>query len=115
MQELIIYHNGICSKSKGALELLQEQNIPHTIRWYLTDPLTKEELQKLLTKLSLKPSEIVRRNEPLFKEKFEGKEIQESEWIELLISHPELIERPIVENASMAVVARPAEKLLELL
>jgi arsenate reductase len=115
MDKLVIYHNGTCSKSRGALEILQEQNILHEVRWYLAEPLTKNELETLLKKLSLRPSELVRRNEPLYKEQFEGKELSEQEWLDILLENPILIERPIVEKGDKAVVARPPERLFDLL
>ena len=115
MDELVIYHNGMCSKSRGALEILQEQNIPHQVRWYLAEPLTRNELQILLKKLSLQPSELVRRNEAVYKEKFEGKEISEEQWLDILIENPILIERPIVEKGDKAIIARPPEKFFDVL
>lgn len=115
MSELIIYHNGECSKSNGALEMLLEQNIPHQVRWYLAEPLTKEELAALLKKLDMSAFEIVRKSEPLYKERFEGKEYSNDEWVTILADNPILIERPIVEKGGKAVVARPAEKLLFIL
>jgi arsenate reductase len=115
MDKLTIYHNGTCSKSRGALEILQEQNTPHEVRWYLAEPLTKNELQTLLNKLSLQPSELVRRNEPVYKEQFEGKEISEEQWLDILIENPVLIERPIVEKGDKAIIARPPEKIFEII
>src|ERR1700733_10950080 len=106
---LIIYHNGECSKSRGALEILQEQNIPHTVRWYIADPLSKEELETLVKKLNIPPSELVRKSEPLYVEKYEGKEISEQEWITILAENPVLIQRPIIEKGSKALIARPPE------
>lgn len=112
---IIIYHNGECSKSRGALELLQEQNIPHQVRWFISDPFSKEELKGLLQKLSMSASELVRRNEQYFKEHLSEKSFSEDEWIEILLDHPELIERPVVERGNVALVARPAERINELL
>lgn len=115
MPELIIYHSGDCSKSNSALTLLQERKIPHIIRWYLVEPFTQKELLTVLSKLSLKISDIVRRQEPVYKEKFEGKVFAEEIWVDILLTHPTLIERPIVMNETVAVIARPAKRLLELL
>ena len=113
MSELVIYHNGMCSKCHGALELLQEKGIPHTVRWYLTDPLTEDELSALLQKLQMKASDLVRRNEDYFKTNLEDKDFSEEEWIEILVTHPELMQRPIIEHNGKAIVARPAERLFE--
>jgi len=112
---LIIYHNGECSKSKGALELLTERGTPFTVRYYLQEPLTVEELKALLKKLNLPASAIVRRGETLASEVTAKGEPDEEGWIRILAENPSLIERPIVESADIAIVARPPKRVLELL
>ena len=114
METLIIYHNGECSKSKTALELLQDHGIPHVVRWYLADPLDKEEISALLKLLSISAFDIIRKNEPLYKTSFEGKELREDDWLQVLVEHPILLERPIAVKNGKAIVARPPEKILEL-
>lgn len=113
MKPITIYHNGECSKCRGALELMQEQGIAHEVRWYLADPLSEQELSALLAKLSMQPSELVRHSEPLYKEQYEGRNIAEDEWLTILATHPILIERPIIEQGGSAIVARPPERLFE--
>jgi arsenate reductase len=112
---ITIYHNGECSKSKGALEILMDQNIPHEVRYYLAEPLTKDELAELLSKLDMQPSQIVRKNEPLYMESFSNEEYTETEWLDILIKNPILIERPIVTNVDKAIVARPPERVMSIL
>ena len=94
---------------------MQEKGIPHEVRWYLAEPLTATELYELLAKLDMQPSQLLRRGEPLFKELYEGKEISEAEWLQILAENPILIERPIVENGDKAVIARPAERMYEVI
>jgi len=115
MPDITIYHNGRCGKSRGALEILQEKNIAHTVRWYLAEPLTEKEITALLKKLAIPASELVRKNEALYKEEYKNKTISEQEWITILAANPILIERPIVEKGNKAIIARPPEKVLELL
>jgi arsenate reductase len=112
---LIVYHNAQCSKSRGALEILTERRVPFTVRYYVDEPLTATELEALLKKLSLPASAIVRRHEALVQELTAGREPNEEGWIQFLATHPFLIERPIVENTNKAIVARPPERVLELL
>jgi arsenate reductase len=114
MPDLIIYHNGECSKSKGALEILIEQGVPHTVRWYLADPLSRAELQALLAKLGMQPSQVVRRNEDLYRQQYEHADVSEEEWLTILTEHPGLIERPIIERGDKAIVARPPERVFEM-
>lgn len=115
MSDIIIYHNGRCTKSRGALEILQQEGITPTIRYYLVEPLSVAELKALLKKLGIKAEELVRKNEALYKEQYKGKELSNDEWINVLAENPVLIERPIVEHGKKAVVARPPEKVFEVL
>jgi arsenate reductase (glutaredoxin) len=115
MTDIVIYHNGQCSKCKGALELLIEKGVPHEVRWYTSDPLTRDELQSLLSKLHMQAHELVRTGEDLYKTTYEGKEISEAEWMDILIEKPELMQRPIVVKGAIAIIARPPEKVLEIL
>ena len=115
MPEITIYHNGECSKCRGALEIMQERGILHQVRWYLAEPLGKAELVTLLAKLHMQPSALVRRSEPLYKEHYEGKAVTEEEWLEILSENPILIERPIVEKGNSAIIARPPERIFELI
>lgn len=115
MSSILIYHNGVCSKCKGALEILQEKNIPHKVRFYVVEPFSKEELKGVLSMLQINAFDLVRTKELLFIEKFEGKQFTEEEWIDFLIENPSLIERPIVIKGNKAIIARPPQKLFELL
>lgn len=112
MPELIIYHNGACSKSNGVLQLLTEHNIPHTVRWYMEQPLSAAEITELAALLNMPAGELVRRSETLYKEKFEGRDIADEEWPVIIAAHPVLIERPIVQQGRRAIIARPPERIL---
>ena len=78
---------------------------------HIKNPLTVDELQDLLTKLKLKPSQLVRRNEVIFKEASKVTMLTEHEILQLMVDNPKLIERPIVEVNGNAVLARPIEVL----
>jgi arsenate reductase len=112
---ITIYHNGECSKCRGALEILQEKNIPHEVRWYLAEPLSIAELQSLLIKLNVPPSELVRTSEPLYTQQYVGKNITEDEWLTILSENPILIQRPIIEKGDKAIIARPPERVYEII
>jgi arsenate reductase (glutaredoxin) len=112
---MLIYHNPRCSKSRGALALLEEHGITPQVARYLDDPPTREELVALLARLDMKPSELVRRGEEICKTEYAGRDMSEDDWLDAMLAHPVLIERPIVVAGERAVVARPPEKVLELL
>lgn len=106
-----IYHNNRCRKSREALALLEEKGIDHEVVDYMNNPLTEDQLEELLDKLDMDPLELVRNKEADWKEHFKGKELDEAEIILAMIEYPKLMERPIIETADKAVVARPAEKM----
>ena len=110
-----IYHHSSCSKSRFALDLLRERKIDFEIVEYFKTPFSKEELTDVIRKLGLHPEELIRKNEKEYKQVFPSKNISEEEWIEGLLKHPKLIQRPIVVNGDRAVIARPAERILEIL
>ena len=81
----------------------------------MDNPLTKDELIEIIKKLNIKPIELVRTKELIWKEHYRNKEMNDDEIIEALLSHPKLIERPIVVFHDKAIIARPKEKINELL
>ncbi|WP_378188262.1 arsenate reductase (glutaredoxin) [Aquimarina sp. W85] len=110
-----IYHNPRCSKSRATLSILQEeQNESIEIVKYLDQNFTKEAIENLLTKLNIEPIELVRKNEPYWKEHYKNKELSNDEIITLLAEHPNLIERPIVVKGSKAILGRPPENVKDL-
>lgn len=112
---LTIYHNPRCSKSRQTLQLLNENNQQVKIVDYLKEIPSKEELKALLKMLGLEAQEIIRKGEPVYKEKFKGKTLSNDEWISAMVEFPKLIERPIVVRGDKAVLGRPPENVLELI
>ena len=104
-----IYHNPRCRKSREALALLNEKGLQPEVIEYLNEVPSEEELSALLKQLGMKAEDLIRKGEAIFKEEFKGKALSEAEWIKAMVTHPKLIERPIVVNGQKAVVARPAE------
>jgi len=112
---ITIYHNPRCRKSRETLVLVQEKSDDILIKEYLKEPPTKEELSAVIGLLGIRPVELLRKNEPDFKEHFRGKELSDEEWIEAMITFPKLIERPIVIKGDKAAIGRPPEKVLDIL
>jgi arsenate reductase len=112
---ILIYHNGECNKSNSTSAILQEKGLDVTYKFYLHEELTVKELQGVLKKLQLPATEILRKIEPLYIEQYEGKEMSEDEWLKIIVANPILLQRPIVVNGDKAVIARPPEKVLEIL
>jgi arsenate reductase len=111
-----IYHNPRCSKSRQTLELLRANNIEPKVVLYLDTPPSKQELMSLLTLLGKSPRELLRKSEEEFKSLGLNKPSLSDETLtEAMISHPKLIERPIVVSGKRAVLGRPPENVLELI
>lgn len=116
IMQVTIYHNPRCSKSRQALALLQENNIDPNIVLYLDTPPKPTEIKSLLSLLGMSAQEIIRKKEKEYSELELNKEnLSENELIETLSKHPKLIERPILVVNNKAIIARPPEKLLEVI
>ena len=115
MQDLKIWHNPKCSKSRNALTLLEEKNIKTDVIKYLETTPSKEELIDVLKKLNINAKELLRTGEDIYKELNLKDETNEEKIIEAMVQNPILIERPIIIKGESAVIARPIEKLEELL
>ena len=110
-----IYHNPRCTKSRQVLALLQENGVEPQVVEYLKDLLTTEALSELIGFLGIEPLALVRKNEPVWKEQFKGKELSDKELIKAMVENPKLIERPIVVKQKKAVLGRPPENVLKLI
>ncbi len=109
------YHNPRCSKSRQGLELLKNKGIDPDVILYLKNTPTEKELTQIIKKLGIKPIQLVRKTEKIFKENFKGKELSDKEWIQAMVKYPKLIERPILINDNKAALGRPPEDLLTIL
>jgi len=118
MKKITVWHNPRCRKSREGLamaeKVAQEKGLEVEIRKYLDNPPSEQELKEVLEMMGMKPVELVRTKEAIWKENFKGKELTDNEIIKAMATYPKLIERPVVIYNGKAVLARPAEKVLEL-
>jgi arsenate reductase len=114
-EKITIYHNTRCTKSREACSILEKKGVDFDTVEYLKTPLNQTELKALLKKLNLKAEELVRKSEPLFKEKFVSKKLTEAQWIKALTENPILIERPILVKGDKAIIGRPVERVIDIL
>jgi len=97
-------------------KLLRESGVAVEKVNYYVEPLSKKKLTELVRKLNLKPRELLRKGEPIYKELGLGeRQLSDSELISLMVEHPDLLQRPIVERGDRAVLGRPTENVKELL
>jgi arsenate reductase len=116
MERVTIYHNPVCSKSRGALEILQERRVAADVIEYLKTPPDRAALARILDLLPDAPAALVRKDKR-FKELglVEQHYTTREQVIGLLLEHPELMERPVVIRGGHAVIARPSERVRDIL
>lgn len=111
-----IYHNPRCSKSRQTLELLRSRGLEPAIIEYQKDPPSREELARILTLLNMEPRDLMRTKEKEYAElNLDDPSLTRAQLIETMISHPILIERPIVLAGGKAAIGRPPENVLSIL
>jgi arsenate reductase (glutaredoxin) len=113
MPDLVLFHNKNCSSSRKALAWLKEHDVEFRVVEYLKHPLDAAGLGDVLGRLDGDPADLVR-NDKRFKEL--GLEADDyrssSQIVKLLVEHPELMQRPVVDDGTRAVIARPPEETL---
>ncbi|MGC6438895.1 MAG: arsenate reductase (glutaredoxin) [Flavobacteriaceae bacterium] len=112
---ITIYHNPRCQKSRLGVKALEESGQAFTIVKYLETPLTVEQLKTIVQQLGLSPLGLVRTQEAIWKSDFKGKVLSDEDIIQAMITHPKLMERPIVVNGDKAVIGRPTEEIIKIL
>jgi arsenate reductase len=110
-----IYHNPRCRKSREGLSILEASGKDFETVLYLKEIPTVQEMETLIKALSIKPIELVRTNEAIWKSEFKGKTLTDEDIISAMITYPQLIERPVVVIGTKAVIGRPAENIQNLL
>lgn len=114
--EITVYEKPTCTKCREMDKLLRERGVAFEKVNYYIEPLSKKKLTELVRKMGIKPRELLRKSEPVYKELgLADKEVSDSELIALMVEHPDLMQRPIVERGDRAVLGRPTENVKELL
>lgn len=116
MSQFTIYHNPRCSKSRQTLQLLEDNGISPEVVLYLETPPDATLLKSLIDKLSISARDLLRKGEQAYKEQNLGDTgLSDEQLIAAMVSHPKLIERPIVVKEAKAVLGRPPENVLNLI
>ncbi len=111
---MIVYHNARCSKSRQACALLTEAGHTYEVVDYVNNPLSESELTELVQMLGIKPYDLIRKNEQIFKKHYKDKNANRVNWVKAMVKYPILMERPIVVSGDKAVIGRPPSLVLDL-
>lgn len=115
MERWLVYHNPVCGKSRGALEILRERGVDAEVIEYLKTPLDRTTLEHVLALLGGPPADLVRKDKRFAELGLRAQDYTTREQVvDVLLAHPELMERPVVIRDGRAVIARPSERVLEL-
>ncbi|MES2588920.1 MAG: ArsC/Spx/MgsR family protein [Bacteroidota bacterium] len=112
-EKVKILFNPSCSKCNESLDLLKGFSCEIEVIEYLKDTPSENELREIIQFLDIKPQNLIRKSEELFKVNFEGKDFSDEEWISIMLKFPELIERPIVIQGNKAIIGRPPGLILD--
>ena len=116
MTKALLFHNPRCSKSRQALNLLEQEKESFDVFIYLEEKLEKDFLKEIIQKLAINPRDLLRTGESAYKENnLKDSNISDEEIINLMIEYPKLIERPIYVKGSKAIVGRPPENILKII
>jgi arsenate reductase len=114
--DIKVYQKPTCSKCRETLRLLRQEGVSFEAINYYDKPLDPTELRRLLDKLGIPPRELLRKGEKIYRElKIAERDLTDDQLIELMVEHPDLIQRPIVVRGEKAVLGRPPENVKELL
>ncbi len=115
MQNITIWHNPRCSKSREAMTILEENSYETEVIKYLDSKPTAQEIKNVLKMLNLSARELMRTKEDIYKELNLSKEDSEEKLIEAMATHQKLIERPIIIKGDRAIIGRPTSRIAEFL
>jgi arsenate reductase len=115
MAKITVYEKPTCTTCRKVTKALIESDVDFEKVNYFIDPFSKTRLKSLLQKMKMKPSELLRKNERIYKElKIKDKKLTEEQILDFMIKHPDLVQRPIIEKGSKAILARPPERIKEI-
>jgi arsenate reductase len=113
---ITIYQKPTCTTCRQVFAALKESGVDFDAIDYYVDPIPKRKLKDLLRKMKMRPRDLLRTKEQVYKDlKLADRELTDDQIVDLMVEHPDLIQRPIVEKGTRAILARPADRLKEIL
>jgi arsenate reductase len=116
LANIVIYQKPTCTTCRQVYAALKDSGVDFDAVDYYTDPIPKAKLKELLRKMGISPRDLLRTREQIYKKlELAKREVSDEDLLDLMVEHPDLIQRPIVEKGSRAILARPAERLKDIL
>lgn len=116
MPKIVVYQKPTCTTCRQVYTALKESGVDFEAVDYYTDPIPKAKLRELLRKMRMRPRDLLRTKEDVYRKlELAKRDLSDDDVLDLMVQHPDLIQRPIVEKGSRAILARPAERLKDIL
>jgi len=110
-----IYHNPRCAKSRAGLAYLTNHGIDYQLVDYLKQGITPAQVAEFSRLTGLAVTDLIRKNEDLFKSEYKGKQITDEQWCQIIAEHPKLLQRPLIINQNKGILAQPPDRVNEIL
>jgi arsenate reductase len=116
MDRITVYQKPTCTTCRKVYSVLKDSGVDFETVDYYIEPLSKVKLRELLGKMGISARELLRTKEPIYRKlKIGGRNVSDARILDLMVKYPDLIQRPIAEKGNKAILARPAERIRELL
>jgi arsenate reductase len=116
MAKITIYQKPTCTTCRQVYAALRDSGVDFDAVDYYTDPIPRATLVDLLRKMGMRPRDLLRTREDIYRKlELANRDLSDDDLVDLMVEHPDLIQRPIVEKGSRAILARPAERLKDIL
>lgn len=116
MPKIVVYQKPTCTTCRQVYAALKQSGVDFDAVDYYTDPIPKAKLRELLRKMQMRPRDLLRSREDIYRKlELAKRDLSDDDVLDLMVAHPDLIQRPIVEKGSRAILARPAERLKDIL
>ena len=113
---MVIYQKPTCTTCRQVYAALKESGVDFDAVNYYVEPIPRSKLTELIRKMGIPPRELLRTKEPIYKTLRIGeRDLSDDEIVDLMVANPDLIQRPIVEKGARAILARPADRLKDIL
>ncbi|MBM2845529.1 MAG: arsC [Bacteroidetes bacterium] len=116
MAKITIYQKPTCTTCRQTMTILKEAGVDYDTVNYYIDPIPRKKLKELMAKMKVSARNLLRTKEPIYRKlRLADRELSEEALLDLLVEYPDLLQRPIVEKGNKAILARPAERIREIL